>query len=215
MELVAARAGREIGDEALARLRIHHAEPFGPRDRALFVHGLLDPEHLAAGAPHRGGEPVDRRHDLGRVRYVRGGDFLDAEAVLHVDDDQRGLARVEILMDMQPAAPQPRLFDGPVGDLDLMHGAPPQVPVPTNSTDSRGAGAAPRPCADLPEYPIASWPAGFHAGRKRAAAARAPVGATCQPTIMTQRRAIGRPRRGSSWRSASRSSACCSTPPSS
>jgi len=58
---------------------------------------------------------------LDRIRNVGGGDLLDAEAVLHVDHDQGGLARIDVVVDVPRAAPQERLLNGPVGDLDGVH----------------------------------------------------------------------------------------------
>ncbi len=49
----------------------------------------------AAGVAHRLGDSIDVRHDLARRRHFDRGARLH-EAVLQVDDDMRGAARVEI-----------------------------------------------------------------------------------------------------------------------
>ncbi len=74
----------------------------------------------AAGLAHRLGDSIDVRHDLARRRHFDWGARLH-KAVLQVDDDMRGAARVEIAEHM-PMRTEPRdaLYDG-VGDVDRVH----------------------------------------------------------------------------------------------
>ena len=96
------------------------AEPDGPRLLALRCNRVLDPHHRAAGGAGRTGEPVDGGHDLARLRDLRrlAGHH---EAVLQIDDDQRGARRVKIFERMQSAAARQRPLDGIGRNRDLVH----------------------------------------------------------------------------------------------
>jgi hypothetical protein len=95
------------------------AEPDGPGLLALRCNRVLDPHHRAAGSAGRTGEPVDGGDDLARLRDLRrlAGHH---EAVLQIDDDQRGARRVKIFERMQSAAARQRALDGIGRNRDLV-----------------------------------------------------------------------------------------------
>jgi len=49
-------------------------------------------------------QTIDVGHDLLRHRAERVRDALQHEGILHVDDDKRCLARIEVFEDVLPAA---------------------------------------------------------------------------------------------------------------
>ena len=67
---------------------------------------------------HRGRQPVHVRHDLDGDRHIGGGDLLHQKAILQVDNDQRGLARIQVLVDVQLAAALQHAVDGPLRNLE-------------------------------------------------------------------------------------------------
>jgi hypothetical protein len=56
------------------------------------------------------------------LRFVFGRLARRHEAVLQIDDDQRGARRIENVEGMQPAAAGQRPLDCPGWDFDLVHG---------------------------------------------------------------------------------------------
>jgi hypothetical protein len=58
---------------------------------------------------------ISRLRDLGRLARRH-------KAVLQIDDDQRGVRRIEIVEGMKLAAPGQRPLDRPGWDFDLVHG---------------------------------------------------------------------------------------------
>ena len=83
---------------------------------------VLDPHHRTAGGAGRGREAVDIGHDLARLRDLRRLARCH-EAVLQIDDDQRGARRVETFERMKTAAARQRPLDGIGRNRDLMHGS--------------------------------------------------------------------------------------------
>src|SRR5215472_7318951 len=97
------------------------AEPDRPRLFGLRRDRVLDPHDPAAGRARRPGEAVDVRHDLARLRHL-GRLARRHEAVLQIDNDERGARRIEIIEGMQAAAAGQRPLDRPGWDFDLVHG---------------------------------------------------------------------------------------------
>ena len=67
---------------------------------ARIARAVADPHDKTAAAPHLGGEPVDVRHDLARQRNFALMARL-AEIILHVDHDQSGFARIDLVERVQ------------------------------------------------------------------------------------------------------------------
>jgi len=107
------RTLRDRGTEQV----VEHQRPILPAG-----HGHLDPYDNAAAGARRAREPIDIGHDLARRR-----DFdrraLGAEDVLHVDNHQRGLARLDALKSVQTAAAKYDAIDHVGWQLCRMHGA--------------------------------------------------------------------------------------------
>src|SRR5215813_13628 len=76
------------------------AEPDRPRLFGLQGDRVLDPRHRAACRARSAGEAVHVRYDLARLRDL-GRLARRHEAVLQINDDQRGARRIEILEGMQ------------------------------------------------------------------------------------------------------------------
>ena len=83
--------------------------------------GVQDPEHLTASAADRVGDAVDVGHDLARLINAGEGDAGQHEAVLQVDDDQRGLRRIEIRVGMGRAPPLGDAIGDVLRNIDLVH----------------------------------------------------------------------------------------------
>ena len=75
---------------------------------------------MAAAAPQLGGEPIDVGHDLARQRHLALMARLD-EIVLHVDHQQRGLARVDDVERVQLAHARIHAVERGLRDRDLVH----------------------------------------------------------------------------------------------
>jgi len=100
VDLVPRCADLEGLDPFLKHLLPAHGEPVGPFLEAGIIGRVLDPEHLAAGLPQRGGKAVDvgNRADRGLDWHRRV--LRHHEAVLEVDDYKRGPARIYVVKDM-------------------------------------------------------------------------------------------------------------------
>jgi hypothetical protein len=120
-KLVALPVSGERGDALGALLRLHHLEIGGPVLQRVIFEGGLDPEHRAPGLAHNPGEPIDVGHDIFRHRAKRVGDPWQHEGVLHVDHDERGLGRIEGVINMLPTAPRHDTIDDRLRDGQLMH----------------------------------------------------------------------------------------------
>jgi hypothetical protein len=86
---------------AMRRLQpiVIHAPAF-----ARIVGRILDPHHMPAELTKRGGETVDGRHDGACLRHLSLETRLH-EVVLHVDDDEGSLRRLDHVERMRaPAA---------------------------------------------------------------------------------------------------------------
>ena len=98
-------------------LRRHHVEIGRPSPQYVLGEGGFDPDHGSAGLAHGARETIDVGHDLFRHRAERVRNAGQHERVLHIDHDQRGFGRVEIVMDVLAAtalddAREDRLRDG-------------------------------------------------------------------------------------------------------
>ena len=113
--------GRERFDAFGALLRRHHLEIGRPVLPRIVLEGGFDPDHRSAGLAHCLSETVDVGHDLFRHRTERVRNARQHEGVLHVDDDQGGLGRIEILVDMLAAAAFDDAVDDRLRDGQRMH----------------------------------------------------------------------------------------------
>jgi hypothetical protein len=109
------------------------AEPHRPGFFGLRGDRVLDPYDRAACRACRPGQTVDVRHDLARLCHL-GRLAGRHEAVLQIDDDQRGVRRIETVEGMQPAAAGQCALDRPGWNFDLMHGSLPLANVTRSST---------------------------------------------------------------------------------
>ena len=80
-----------------------------------WIHATIPPAARVALARRLTFGTISRLRDLGRLARRH-------KAVLQIDDDQRGVRRIEIVEGMQLAAPGQRPLDRPGWDLDLVHG---------------------------------------------------------------------------------------------
>jgi hypothetical protein len=100
------RAGEQV---------VEHQGPVLPaRDRH------LHPDDGAAGGAGGARQPIDVGYDLAGSRDLDGR-ALGAEYVLHIDDDQRGLARIDGLKAVQVAAAEDDAIDYVGGQLSRVH----------------------------------------------------------------------------------------------
>ena len=105
----AARKRKFIADVGLGKLRgIRRATDPERAGKSRFHY----PNDRAAGRSQRSGEAIDVRHDLRRHLDLGEGDTRQHEAVLHIDDDQRGTRRVEIVENMFLAAARDDAVEG-------------------------------------------------------------------------------------------------------
>ena len=83
--------------------------------------GAGDPDDAHAERSELRVEPVDGGADRARDRHFRRRARLD-ECVLHVDNDERGLGRVERIEQVEPVAPSQHPVDDLFANLYVMHG---------------------------------------------------------------------------------------------
>ena len=103
---------RQCTNAFLRLLRGHHLEIGRPVSKRIGRECRLDPHHRPSRRTHRRRQSVDVGHDLFRHRTERMGNARQHECILHIDDDQRGRARVDGVKDV--LAPSPR--NNPVSD---------------------------------------------------------------------------------------------------
>src|SRR6185312_12667670 len=84
-----------------------------------------DPDDQTAGRADGSGETVHVGDDLARFGNFREGDPRHHEAVLQIDDDQRGARRIEIFEYMLFAATLDDAVDNGLRNGNFVHGTPP------------------------------------------------------------------------------------------
>ena len=112
VELVAAAAGSE--EQCSIRMAWDHFQlPVSQPEARLVRHGMAGEGHLATNGPGCCAQPIDVGDDLGRewIAYRR----QIHEGALHVDYQQRGALRCELLQRIAGA------LSCPGGNVDLVH----------------------------------------------------------------------------------------------
>src|SRR3954464_13344960 len=113
----------ERGVATLGTLRAGHVVQHGPTDERLIAEGRLYPDHRRAGLTHRLRETVHVRDDALRVRAIGVRHARHHESVLHVDHEQGGLTRIEVVVHVLLAAMPDDAIDDRLRDVDLVHGS--------------------------------------------------------------------------------------------
>ena len=127
-ELVAFGARRHRGHASGGAFGAVHVVPHRPAFHGLGRRGVLDPNDRAAGAAHRLGQAIDVGHDLDGFVAQRVRDALHHEAVLQIDDDERGFGWVERVEHVLATAASHDVVDDGLGDRDLVHGGLRELP---------------------------------------------------------------------------------------
>ena len=123
-DLLPCAAWRQAFDGALAHLVGHEVvEKTAPVAAAAGGGhiGMGAPDHMPPRSAHTRIEPVDRAHDAARQGHLGGRAGL-TEGVLHVDHHNGGLAWIQPVEQVQPAAPRHHAVDDVLPDCRLVHG---------------------------------------------------------------------------------------------